>query len=155
MIKLSNTSNLEISEMLNKYLIGSNTDDDGDLLIDGTFRIYLRIQKDRRVIRFFSFISEDTLKDITDENFNSFLDFINGASYSVKYSKMGLDLVRSPLLCEYCISNEGSVDDSFIVKTIQMIEKEISQALNTLSHFELMITEHRKNVTTMESSKEV
>lgn len=118
LINLENLENSDINEILEKYFIESETDDDGDLIIDASARIYIKVDNDEKILRFFSFVRT---KDGSQETeFSLMLENINRASYTVKYS-----IMKTSVMVEYGIPLFGHIDHKHLIKVIHHIDGEI------------------------------
>lgn len=141
MIELKELNGKTLSSILDKYLIEHKIDTDGDISIDSDTRLYARVDQESERLRFFAFIHKDSLSTVEDDDFNTYLDFINAVSYFVKFSKLKPIKERAPLLCESCLALSGKVDEVFIVKTLRRIEREISDAKKATLNFKITVEE--------------
>jgi len=146
MIELNEQTNESISNILKRYIIENEVDSDGDIFVDSPSRIYIRIDKEKGILRFFSFIQPEALEFVSEGNYDRYVNFINTASYTVKYSKLRDNEKRSPLICEYGLVLDGFIDDSFLIKTLRRVEKEIISARSLAINYESLMEEIKKNV---------
>lgn len=145
MIELNEQTNKSISEILKRYIIENKIDDDGDIFVESASRVYIRVEKDKGILRFFSFIQPSSLETVSLETIDKYINFINSGSYTVKYSRLKDDDKRSPLICEYGLVLDGFVDDSFLIKTLRRVEKEIISAKNLAINYDSLMEEIKKN----------
>lgn len=145
MIELNEQTNESISNILKKYIIENNIDDDGDIFVESAARIYIRVDKEKGMLRFFSFIQPAVLESVSLETIDKYINFINMGSYTVKYSRLKDEDKKSPLICEYGLILDGFVDDSFLIKTLRKIEKEIISAKNLATKYDSLMDEMKKN----------
>jgi len=139
MINLKDITSELISLKLSKYFIENEVDDEGDIAISDTYRVYIRIMPEDKMLRFYSFISPEQVSGVVEDKFDIFLNYINGANYYVKFSKLKIMDNISPLLCEHVMSIEGEVSDEFIIKTIRAIQKEILKSIGVSVKFESVL----------------
>jgi len=146
MIELSEQTNESISDILKRYIIENKIDDDGDIFVDSAARVYMRVEKEKGILRFFSFIQPISLENISLETIDTYINFINTGSYTVKYSRLKAEDKRSPLICDYGLILDGFIDDSFLIKTLRKVEKEIISAKNLAINYDSLMEEINKNV---------
>lgn len=125
MINLDNLNNEKIIELLDKYLIDNELEDDGDIFLENPARLYIRVEKDESVIRFMTFISTNILSSEQQKDILKTVNEANQASRTLKYSTISRDEAVEAILCEYALSLSGDVDDKFLIKTIRLIERDI------------------------------
>lgn len=145
MIELSEQTNESISNILKRYIIENKIDDDGDIFVDSPARVYMRVEKEKGILRFFSFIQPISLERISLETIDAYINFINTGSYTVKYSRLRNEDKKSPLMCEYGLILDGFIDDSFLIKTLRKFEKEIINAKNLAINYDSLMEEINKN----------
>lgn len=118
LINLETINTEEINAILNGYFIGGNIDVDGDLLIGGPSRIYLNVDQEISILRFFCFVRliDDWEKSAVTES----LETINRASYAIKYSTM-----KTSIMVEYGIPLFGYIDHKHLIKVIHHMEGEV------------------------------
>lgn len=139
MIELKEQDNKKISDILNKYLIDNEIDDDGDIVVDSESIIYIKVDNGNELIRMFSFLHLSDLANVQDSDFDSYIDFINSMNYFSKFSKLRPKEKKTPLLCESCLVLFGCIDETFLIKTIKRVEKEISNAKKATVNFKLIL----------------
>lgn len=118
LINLESIETEDVRGILADYFIDGEVDGDGDLLVNTPARIYIKVDKEFNILRFFSFVR---VKDGWEEtDLSKKLDNINRASLTVKYSTM-----KSSAMVEYGIPLSGYIDHKHLVKVIHHIEGEI------------------------------
>ena len=120
LVNLEMLDMIKLKETLNKYFIKSIIDGDGDLIISGSINLYSNIDKEKDTLRFFGSIPTKHLKK-EKEILNSFATRVNMASNTIKYSN-----TDDSIFFEYGLFTLGSVDEKFIVTTVQNIMKEVN-----------------------------
>lgn len=141
MLDLQEQTTETISSILNKYLIDHKIDNDGDIAIESPVRLYVRVLSDNKILRFMSFIHQESLTPMNEGNLNKFVTFINGGGYTVKYSLMP----NKTIICEYGLVLGGMVDENFIIKSLKNFEKEVSKARGMALNYELIKSIINKN----------
>lgn len=117
----------DIKLTLEKYLIPFTSDEDGDIFIEKPSRVYIEVNNEKEVVRFFSFIF---IKDHPNkENIPNFVNKLNKSSYSLSYTMM-----RESILCEYRLFMAGSSDEKLIIKTIKRVESEVAEIKEVLPY---------------------
>ena len=119
LINLEKITLVEIQGIFNKYLINGIIDDDGDLLIPGSISVFLSIDEEKKILRFFGSLNTSYLK--RDENeIASFANKTNIASNSIKYSPNK----TKAIIFEYGIFQGGLVNEEYLVNTLKKILEE-------------------------------
>ena len=129
LINLDSTSPIKINKILSEYFMEGEIDEDGDILIKGNSRIYIRVDEEESAIRIFSFIHLS--ENIDRERVTKRVDLRNRASSTVKYTMM-----KNSVMVEYAILTFGHIDHKHLIKTIQHIEGEIALLKMILSEYE-------------------
>lgn len=118
LIDLETIETDEIQKILNQYFIDSELDEDNDLIIDASVRIYVRPDKEAKILRLFSFLR--TKENSTETELLTKLESINRVSYTVKYSN-----IKTTVMAEYGIPLHGHIDHKHLIKTIYHVDGEI------------------------------
>lgn len=109
----------DITEVLEKYFMNYEIDDDGDILVKDPSRIYIETKEDSSVLRFYSFIH---YKDYQNkELIPKLINKVNSVSYGTTY----LIIKNDTILCEYDIFLFGEINERAIIKTIRKIGEDV------------------------------
>lgn len=125
-LDLKSADNEEINNVLKKYFIDSVLEVGGDVTIKDKDWIYIKIDKDLKALRIFSYLAAPD-GEINLDEVSSSVELYNKASSTVKYSMM-----KNSVMLEYGFILEGKLEHELLIKTIKHFEKEVNDARENL-----------------------
>lgn len=128
---LSKITNEDIKGILDKYLISSEIDEDGDFIIKEPMRHYIKIEKEEGILRFYRFIYLTSLFDIVEtedpvmdnEMEMMLLRGINELNMNSFFTRFAL--FKKSIIAESSIVLEGFSDEKSLVKSIKYYQSEM------------------------------
>ena len=138
-IKTSEVNSEKIKEILGKYLIESEFDEDGDVVVDDPIRIYIQVNEKEKLIRMFRFsylfglfddISpESDDSDVSDEMKNKIITEINEANTISNFAKHML--FKKAILSELSLIVDNSLSEETIVRYFKKFQSELIKLSNS------------------------
>jgi len=123
MIDLSKITPLQISSILNNFLIDHEIDeDDNDVVVDDISRFYIRINKEKGVIEFYTNMRINEKKELSTLDTYEFITRLNIVSDTVNYAM----IAKKGIHCSYSIPMDGIVNEKFFVKAVKLVTKSLS-----------------------------
>lgn len=121
LIDLSNVTNIQINTILNKYMIDSQIEDDGDVVVEESARFFIDIDVESKKMNIYTNIRLKERQLVPIDTLYTFLSRINIISDSVKYSVADDDVIH----CNMSIPLYGHIDEVFFIRLIKSIQKEL------------------------------
>lgn len=131
-INLEEVKPEELLKIFKKYKIESEMDSDGDIRIEGTPSLFLKINEESSQIKFFGSIpiNQDNPSRDDGENFAQVLSMIHKfVKFSYIENKIG-----NGVFLESFLLKKGIVDEGYIIEFYQETRKSVSSALALTPH---------------------
>lgn len=138
-IKTNEINGVKIKEILDKYLIESELDDDGDVVIDEPIRIYMQANEKEKIIRIFRFsylfgLFDDVSTDLDESVANDDLKIklytaineANAMNYFAKHS-----IFKKSILSEMTLMIDPSLSEEIIVRYFKKFQSEVIKLNNS------------------------
>lgn len=131
-INLEEATSRDLLKIFKEYKIDAEIDSDGDIRIEGSPTIFLKINEESSQIKFFGSIpiTQDKLSIDDRENFASVLNLIHKFS---KFSYMENE-IGNGIFFESFLLKKGVVDEGYIIEFYQETRKSTSSALTLVPH---------------------
>lgn len=120
---LSTATIESIKQLLDKYIINNSIDEDGEIRVLGSISLFIAINDDKQVIRFYTIVTTGYL-DASEEDIKIFTERSNLASNSVKYS---FENKEGGIYSEYGLYKAGTVSEEFFIQTLKGVITEIQE----------------------------
>jgi hypothetical protein len=118
LIDLEKVETSEIRAILSDYYIDSELDAGGDVLIERSDKIYIKVDPLFKMLRFFCYM--EFKGDMGNPVLLEEIDNVNSASSSVKFSTLS-----NSLMAEYGIPLFGFIDHKLLLKVIDHFDEEL------------------------------
>jgi len=138
-IEKNEVNSKKIKEILGKYLIESEFDEDGDVVVEDPIRIYLKINEKEKIIRIFRFsylfgLFEDISPEsndleVSDEIKNKILTNINEVNTISNFAKHVL--FKKSILSEISLIIDSSLTEEGIVRYFKKFQSELIKLSNS------------------------
>lgn len=138
-IKANEVNGEKIKEILDKYLIETELDDDGDAVINDPVRIYMQVNDKEKTIRMFRFsylfgLFEDISTDIEDSNEsieikNKILNEINEINTMSNFAKHVL--FKKSILSELSLLIDSSLSEESLIRNFKKFQSEVIKLSNS------------------------
>ncbi|NHV87836.1 hypothetical protein G9X53_00530 [Cronobacter dublinensis] len=135
LVNLESLKNEEILEILEKYLIAYDIDEDGDIFLETPARLYLEVNKEKGVLRMYGFIHYKNYPN--KEEIPKFVEQINNGSYTISYTNID----NQSILCEYRLYLLGSISEVGLIKSIRKTENELLRMKDALLYVKQILEE--------------
>ncbi|MCA6917339.1 hypothetical protein LF941_18290 [Pectobacterium versatile] len=133
-IDLKTVSAVTIHGVLEKYLIDSEIEDDGEIAVDESARFFIKIDSESRLLTFYTNIKLTDKNSVPLDILSTFVSRLNIVSDSVRFSFFDEKTIH----CDSSIPLDGSIDDTFFIRLVKNIQKNLvsAQSLsNDIPHF--------------------
>lgn len=117
LINLEITDTDDIWRVFSSYYVESELDGGGDIVFEKSERIYAKVDRHFKMLRFFCYVEVNTLES---PDFLKILENVNAASSSVKYS-----LINESVMCEYGIPLSGHIDHKHLLRVLDHFDEEV------------------------------
>lgn len=138
-IKPNEINSKKIKDILDKYLIENELDDDGDVVIDEPLRMYIQINEREKVIRIFRFsylfgLFDDISLETNDVEIPfdlrfKILDEVNELNTASNFAKH--ILFKKSILSETSVIIDSSINEEGFVRHFKKFQSEIIKLSNT------------------------